>query len=377
MKILIDARLYGLENAGLGRYITELIHYLSFQYQEFDFVIFLRKKYFEKIKLPNNWKKVCVDIRHYSFLEQVYLPILIKKENPDLVHFPHFNVPIFYTGKFVVTIHDLLMHNFSIQSTTLNPIFYLMKRLAYRVVFRKAIYSSSLIITPSLSVKREILSLFKIPNTKIVPIYEGVGKQIVLSETSLDKILKRYAIDENYIMYCGNAYPHKNLAFVLEAVASFDFGKNFDLLLVLPRSVFKQKIEKRVMELDLQSRVKILDFVPDEILASLMKGSLAYLSPSLSEGFGLPGLEAMSVGTVVLASDIPVFREIYKDIPIYFNPREVLSFGRALEKVLSMSESKRFEIIRRGKRLASSYSWERMVNEIAGIYSRLENEKRS
>ncbi len=371
MKILIDARLYGLENAGLGRYVAELVRYLSYNHREFDFVIFLRKKYFERLKLPKNWKKVCVDIRHYSLFEQIYLPILIKKENPDLVHFPHFNVPIFYTGKFVVTIHDLLMHKFSIQSTTLNPLFYLMKRLAYRIVFHKAVYSSSLIITPSLSVKQEILRLFRIPDSKIIPIYEGVSKKIVLGKISLGKILKKYGINRSYIMYCGNAYPHKNLDFVLEALSCFDFKKHFDLVLVLPRSVFRKRLEDKVSRLDLLNRVKILDFVPDEVLASLMKGSLAYLFPSLSEGFGLPGLEALSVGTILLASDISVFREIYKDVPLYFNPKDADNFKKALEEVLSMDKPKRLKLLRRGKEIASSYSWEKMADEAANIYSRL------
>ncbi len=67
MKVLIDARLYGLENAGLGRYTVELVKQLSINHNEFNYVIFLRKKYFSKLKLPSNWKKVCVDIRHYSF----------------------------------------------------------------------------------------------------------------------------------------------------------------------------------------------------------------------------------------------------------------------------------------------------------------------
>lgn len=377
MKVLIDARLYGLENAGLGRYVTELIRYLSYNYQEFDFVVFLRKKYFKSLKLPKNWKKVCVDIRHYSLLEQIYLPSLIRRENPDLVHFPHFNVPIFYTGKFVVTIHDLLMHNFSIQSTTLNPLIYLIKRLAYKVVFHKAIYSSSLIITPSFSVKDEVLKTFRISASKVKPIYEGVSEEIAFSKLNIDLILKKYGISSNYVIYCGNAYPHKNLDFVLRVWSSFSSNKYPQLVLVLPRSVFRERIEKQVLKLGLQKKVRILDFVPDDVLASLMKGSLAYLFPSLSEGFGLPGLEALSVGTIVLASDIPVFKEIYKEVPVYFDPRDESSLRKALEKILRTKRSKRNELIKLGKEISASYSWKKMTDEIVKIYSRLGDVRKS
>ncbi len=378
MRVLIDARLYGLENAGLGRYVSELIRYLSYNYQEFNFIVFLRKKYFKSLQLPKNWKKVCVDIRHYSLIEQIYLPIIISKEKPDLVHFPHFNVPIFYTGKFVVTIHDLLMHNFSIQSTTLNPLFYLVKRIAYKIVFRKAIYSSSLIITPSVFVKQEILRLFKVPDSKIVPVYEGVSKELFINDQlSVDGFFEKYAIGGNYILYCGNAYPHKNLDFVLNAFSSFDFRKKLELVLVLPRSIFRERLENLVSRFGLQNRVKVLDFVSDNVLAYLMRKSMAYLCPSLSEGFGLPGLEAFYLGTIVLASDIPVFREVYKDVPIYFDPRDENSFKKSLKRILDMSKLERLKLIRRGRKLALSYSWEKMVSEIASIYSRLGNDKRS
>lgn len=370
MKVLIDARLYGLENAGLGRYTVELVKQLSINHNEFNYVIFLRKKYFNKLKLPSNWKKVCVDIRHYSFSEQFLLPLLLYKENPDLVHFVHFNVPFFYFGKFVVTIHDLLMHNFSIQSTTLPPLLYFIKRVGYHVTFRKAIRSSSIIITPSLAVKREILDLFNVDDSKVITLYEGVSNKFTLDDLTDGAIPRKYGINKDYLLYCGNAYPHKNLDFVLETISSFNFERDFLLVLVLPRSLFRERIEKRVSDFGLQNRVKILNFVSDRDLFSLMRNSLAYVFPSLSEGFGLPGLEALSAGTILVASDIPVFREVYKDVPLYFDPRKRLSLKRSLDKVFTMTNKERQALIDKGRELASSYSWVRMVRGIADIYSR-------
>ncbi len=112
MKILLDARLYGLEHAGLGRYTLNLIEELKKLGDKEEFVILLRKKYYDKLRFPKNWKKVKADFRHYSYTEQIMLPILLYKERADIVHFPHFNVPVLYFGKYVVTVHDLLMHKF-------------------------------------------------------------------------------------------------------------------------------------------------------------------------------------------------------------------------------------------------------------------------
>jgi hypothetical protein len=173
MKILIDGRLYGLENAGLGRYLINLITELGRLDSKNEYVLLLRKKYFKNLNLPDNWKKVLADYRHYSFAEQLKIPGIIEKENPDIVHFPHFNVPIFYRGKFIVTIHDLLMHKqIGLEATTLPIFFYMIKRLGYRLVFDSAIKRSVAIITPSESIKKEILNLYKIPADKVHVTYE-------------------------------------------------------------------------------------------------------------------------------------------------------------------------------------------------------------
>jgi hypothetical protein len=125
MKILIDARMYGLENAGIGRYALNLINQLTQLDDKNDYILLLRKKYFDDLTLPKNFKKVLADFRHYSFAEQLMLPKIIANEKPDLVHFLHFNVPVWFTGKFVVTIHDLLMHKQKgLEATTLNPALY-------------------------------------------------------------------------------------------------------------------------------------------------------------------------------------------------------------------------------------------------------------
>ena len=173
MRILIDARLYGLENAGLGRYTMNLVEELSKIDPKNEYVLLLRRKYFDSLTLPANWKKVLADVKHYSLAEQFKLSTLIKKENPDLTHFVHFNMPVIFKGKFIVTIHDMLMHKFAgLSATTLPAPLYFFKQLIYRFVFRKAILDSQKIIVPSDAVKKEILDYYKIRTEKVEVIYE-------------------------------------------------------------------------------------------------------------------------------------------------------------------------------------------------------------
>lgn len=174
MRILIDARLYGLENAGLGRYVINLISELSQINKNNTYILLLRRKYFQKLNLPDNFEKILFDNRHYSVLEQIRLPKILNQIKPDIVHFPHFNVPIFYFGKFIVTIHDMLMHKQKgLSATTLNPISYFIKRLGYKFVFKTAVIKSLKIIVPSSSVKNDLVKFYNIDNNKVEVIYEG------------------------------------------------------------------------------------------------------------------------------------------------------------------------------------------------------------
>ncbi len=176
MKIAIDARMYGLENAGIGRYVVNLIDQIAKVDKQNTYVLLLNSNYFNKLKLPQNFSQVLADFKHYSLAEQLKLPKIIAKINPDITHFLHFNVPLTFKGKFIVTIHDLLMHKQKGQdATTLNPISYKIKRLGYHKVFTHAVMASQKIIAPSKFVKDEILKTYKVPEDKIEVIYEGVN----------------------------------------------------------------------------------------------------------------------------------------------------------------------------------------------------------
>ncbi len=369
MKILIDARLYGSENAGLGRYLNNLVSELSKIDSGNEYVLLLRKKYFDSLKLPGSWKKVLADFRHYSFKEQIILPNLIKKQNPDLVHFPHFNVPISFKGRYVVTIHDLLMHTQKgLPATTLPAPTYFLKRLGYRLVFDTAVKNSLAVIVPSLAVKNDLIKEYKGVSEKVYVTYEGIDEKISNTDT--------VKIDSPYFVYVGNAYPHKNLKRLIQAIVLLNVNRDVHtghdekiiLAIVSARNAFTSRLEKMVDELKAKDVIRFLGSVPDNQLGSLYKNSLGFVFPSLSEGFGLPGLEAMNAGTLVLASEIAVFKEIYGEHAIYFNPLDFSSIERSMRNVIEMEDSKRKNLIAEGQKFAKRYSWAKMAKETLKIY---------
>lgn len=174
MKILIDARLYGPKHTGNGRYTENLVTNLIKIDTNNKYILFLRKEDFENLKFPKNWTKVQADFKHYTFTEQLNLPFLISKYKPDIVHFPHLNVPLLYFGKYIVTIHDLIMHKFVGGSATTRkfPI-YQIWRLGYHLAFAKAVYGSAKIIVPTNAVKNELVNFYKINPKKVEVTYEA------------------------------------------------------------------------------------------------------------------------------------------------------------------------------------------------------------
>ncbi len=378
MKILIDGRLYGLENAGLGRYVINLVGELSKIDQKNSYVLLLPKKHSLRVKLPSNWKVIPVEFRHYGFFEQLLLPRIIKKEGPDLVHFPHFNIPVWFGGNFVVTVHDMLMHKqVGRQATTLSPPMYYLKRLGYKTVFNAAVKKAVQIIAPSRAVKEEIIKYYGTKPEKVSVIYEGFEN---LQQHAVGFDFAKAGITKPYIAYVGNAYPHKNLKRLIEATVSFNkshgyYGnkssqKKVMLAIASSRSVFTQRLKKTIEDLGGRDYVRIVGFVPDGEMSSFLSNSLALFTPSLSEGFGLPGLEAMSTGCLVAASDIPVYKEVYEKHVIYFNPLDFSSIESSIEKIVNMSKSERDSVVLAAKVFAKKYSWSKMARETLQIYEK-------
>ena len=113
MRICIDGRL--INESGIGRYIRNLLANISIIDEKNEYFILLKKKDLEKFNWGSNFKNIEADFGWYSATEQLKLPQILKKLNLDLVHFPHFNVPIFFNDKFIVTIHDLIHQHFGMQ----------------------------------------------------------------------------------------------------------------------------------------------------------------------------------------------------------------------------------------------------------------------
>lgn len=371
MKIGIDARFFGPIGKGLGRYTERLIENLERIDKTNQYVIFLRRENWNDYYPQNpNFKKVLADYRWYTLAEQIMFPKIIKKENVDLMHYPHFNVPIFCQKKFVVTIHDLILYHFPTQrASTLSPLFYKLKYWAYKKVIRHAIKKSAKIFAVSEFTKQDILKHFNIPAEKIEVTYgacDGVEHgQLKIPEK---EYLKKRGVTKPYLLYVGNAYPHKNLEKLIEVFKHIKKTHQLKLQLVLvgKKDYFYNRLEKTNDDPD----ILFFGFALEPVLADLYRNAKLYVFPSLLEGFGLPPLEAMAYGLPAAVSNTSCLPEILGEATLYFNPKNKEEFTATIMKGLT-DEKLKENLIKEGFQQIKKYSWKKTAQKTLKIYNSL------
>ncbi len=363
MKIGIDARFFGARQKGLGRYVQKLVENLEIVDSDNQYVIFLRRDNWREYQPKNsNFKKVLANYKWYGFREQLFFPFEIYKKKVDLMHFPHFNVPFFYFSPFVVTIHDLVLKKFPTRSASrLGPAGYFLKNLAYRLIIYSAVKRAKKIIAVSHYTKKDILKYFNVDSQKIEVIYEGVPEKPINNNKEGIKIKKPY------LLYVGNAYPHKNLEKLIRAFKKI-VDEGIDLRLVLAGELdYFYKGVKKIADALPDERIIFTDFLKDEEIAYLYKNASLYIFPSLCEGFGLPPLEAMTYGLPVVLSKASCLPEVCGQAALYFDPENVDSMVREIKRALNDNNLRR-ELASRGYKRVKKYSWQKMGEETVGVY---------
>ncbi len=367
MKIVLDFRIFGPRRGGLGRYNQKLLEYLTKLDSSNEYVVLLYEQELA-LDLPKNFSVKVVKYRWYTLAEQLFLPVILYRLKADLVHFPHFNVPILYRGKYIITIHDLIMSRFpSIRTSTLNRALFLIKRIAYYLTIKNAIHKATKIIAVSEFTKQDIVKYFKLKQERaqaITVIYEGVAA------SAMGKSIE-VKLPEKFFLYVGVAYPHKNLQFLVDSFATFIGAyPDYYLILIGSRNYFYNQLENYIStkHASLKSKIIYKGFVPDEELGSYFEKAQAFIFPSLYEGFGLPPLEAMQLGTAVVSSRSSCLPEILQDAALFFDPTNKQDLVNKLEIIVKNQELKN-KLISRGQDLVKKYSWEEMVKNIIKIYA--------
>lgn len=376
MRIGIDARFFGTSGKGLGRYTQKLVEELEHIDHNNQYYIFLNKHNFDEYQPKNpNFHKVLASIPWYSWQEQIIFPNILKKYKLDLVHFLHFNVPILYRKPYVVTIHDLILLEYPTRKASrLNSLMYTIKNLAYRLVIMNAIHTAQKVIAISKYTKKSIQKHFHIQDNKMAMIYEGVDLERFNPLNSKEFDFKKFKLQKDkYILYVGNVYPHKNIDRLIDVFAAIKQKQNIDadlkLVLVGKKDYFFENIISQVKTLNLEKSVVFPGYVADEELISLYENTLFYVFPSLYEGFGLPPLEAIALGTPIVISNATCLPEIFGEHIEYFDPKSKDDMEEVLYSFIIDKEKRELQKTYH-QIILNKYSWSDMAEKTKKLYNK-------
>jgi glycosyltransferase involved in cell wall biosynthesis len=369
MKIGLDLRMYGTQHGGIGRYCREVFPRLLDIDKQNNYFLFFNAKTIaagdlEQIKKFKNAEIIASNFRHYSLGEQTGFLRQLNKYNLDLTHFPNFNAPVFYDKPFVVTIHDLVHHKIGGAKKS-----HWLHFLAYKKVIASAAKKAAKIITVSEFSKKDIGQFLNVAPEKIKVIYEGASLGSDVSEASLAEVKKRYLLDKPYFLFVGVMERKKNL---VNLTRGFDFflqkyKLKMDMAIVGKIDKHYPEIKHKAMDIKNSDRLVFTGYVEDSELKALYKGAYAFVSASLHEGFGLPGVEALSFGLPLLVSNVSVFNEIYDNAAVYFNPLDPADIGEKMNLLARDAQFHR-QLQQKSFERSALFDWDKTARETLEVY---------
>lgn len=356
MHIAIDARII---NSTTGRYVERLLHHLQQVDTDNTYTVLVKQKDKDFWQPTNpNFTVTIADFADYSVSEQIGFKQLLDELRPDLVHFCMPQQPVFYSGLHVTTVHDLILLN--TYNSDKNWLMFHLKQLVGRFVFKRIAKTSHAIITPTNYTKNEYVKFAGISPNKVTVTYEA-------AETDTGPSAPCDIPFSEFIFYVGQQSDYKNIRRLGDAHQQLlKTHPNLGLVLVGKKNASALKNEAYFTEKGYKN-IHFTGFVADDQLKWLYEHCRAYIFPSLMEGFGLPGLEAMVYGAPLVSSNATCLPEVYGDAAEYFNPLDVTAMATAIDNVIS-NETVRQELIAKGAKKASEYSWRRMAEQTHAVY---------
>jgi glycosyltransferase involved in cell wall biosynthesis len=357
----IDARL--IEQTGVGTYIQELLRHLpDYLPEDLRCFVFIPDSYTGNAIDHELYTRVSSQFRWHSLAEQTSFLQQLNRYKLDLIHFPYFSFPIFYRRPYVLTIHDVTPLQFKTgAASTHHPALYYLKHLVYQFVMFEGVQHAKKIITPTKSVKKDLSTIYGVEiGEKTEPIYLGIKRNLKPTDEALKRM--KGVIDRPYLLRVGNFFPHKNTESLL--IAFSQIRSDMKLLLVGPQDYFTDRVKSFAQTHQLLDHVEFIHDADDHDLAVLYAHAEALIQPSFAEGFGLPILEATSFQKPIIASDLPVFRELLGVDTFYsFNPHDIQSMSSAIETFISDVKKKKVPRV-----ILERFSFNTMAKKICAIY---------
>jgi len=366
MRIVVDGRM--LSWTGVGRYTHALLEGLEALDRSNEYVVLMRPDDWSRWQPREaNFQRVECDIDPYSPGEQTALPGILRGLAPDVVHFVTPNAAALYRGTKVVTVHDLTLLDFdtsrgSLPRRTAGKL----KRLPFRLILMRQLATATRIVTVTGYVRDQLIKRFGIDPARISAVWNAADSVHLsaAAEESVDGVTE----SDSLIFYVGTYFPYKNVRLLIEALALVSRTRpDVKLVLAGKAAEYKDELLALAAARNVSDRVVMPGFITDGQLTWLYRNSRMYVYPSLSEGFGLQGLEAMAQGLPVLSSTATCLPEVYGDAALYFDPYAADDLAQKIVDLLEKPELAA-ELAARGHQRLSMFSWRATAEATHQIY---------
>jgi glycosyltransferase involved in cell wall biosynthesis len=361
MKIALDLRRIG--NPGIGRYMKCLSESIIAQAPEHEYLLVLPPEGEHLIHAPKA-EKLCTSLRYYSFREQFELPRIISRHKVDLLHSPHFLLPLVRPCPAVATIHDV------IYMACPQDLPSRAGRLYYRIMMNACSCMATCIITDSEHSRNEIVRHLHSDQEKIEVIYPAVDPffHAEADSTRIASVRSMFGIDRDYVLCVGIYKPRKNHAGLLDAFrAMLDRGCHAQLVIAGPMAEGKPVLRRLAGELGISEHLILTGYVNDIDLRALYTGARVCACPSFYEGFGFTVLEAMACGTPVVCSSATSLPEVAGKAALYFNPHNPKEIASQLLRAFS-GDALRASLIAEGHRNLLRFNWKETARQTLAVY---------
>ncbi|CEK35534.1 group 1 glycosyl transferase,Capsular glucan synthase,lipopolysaccharide 1,2-N-acetylglucosaminetransferase,Glycogen synthase,glycogen synthase, Corynebacterium family,Glycosyl transferases group 1 [[Clostridium] sordellii] len=361
MKIIINALQYDKNGAGISKYAHKLAEYMN---KNVDILVQ------NDVKLnfnENNIKVVDKTIngsKDRILEEQLNNLKLFRKY--DLVHFPDYATPILYKGKKVATIHDMAMHTME-DKYTKSQVF------VKKFFMKNTIKNADKLICISNFTAKELKKYYPyVDENKIEVVYNGFEyKTIHISEKESREVLNKFNIDKKYLLYVGTISPHKNIDRLIEAFYKVRTeGYDYKLVIAGKKGWMYEDILNKSKKLGIERYVIFTDYVTDEELEVLYTNANVFTFPSLYEGFGFPPIEAMARKVPVVSSKEGALGEVVDDAALICDAYDIDDIASKIINVIT-DKKLRSELIEKGIKRSSYFSWEKTANQTYEIYKKV------
>lgn len=363
--------MYGPRVTGIGNYVQHLTDAMFARDRDAEFVLFLNPDVYQTF-VPSNRRvtAVATGAPWYSWQEQLTLPWKLRRQHCDLVHFPNFNHPLGYRGKFVVTIHDLT----PLQFPGPNQVRSKVRRAAYLAVLRSALRRAQAIIAVSQHTADEIKAYYPGCAQRLAVIYPGLSPGFLKNENCgiINPQLERWGIRKGYIFYAGVWRDHKNIPNLLRAfkIVRDKYGFAGQLVVGGDQRNADPQIARELKNFS-PREVVAPGFILAQDLPDFYRAAAVTVIPSFKEGFGLVAIESLACKTPVAASQTTSVPEVLGRCGRYFPPDEPAVMAERIWELLQPDA--RADVLQQAPGLVQRFQWSRAAGETLSLYQRAVN----